>query len=126
MNTELLQLFLWRSACVSAMGVGLTALGLHVLKLFHLNHLRTFMEFVAGALGVYLLVMFVFYRDGGGALCSAWGQSAWMALALVNIGLGLSALGINILRALRIDDLRKLLAIVSGAAGVYGLVISLS
>jgi hypothetical protein len=70
--------------------------------------------------------MFIFYRDGGGALCTAWGQSAWVALAIINIGLGLSALGINVLRALKIDDLRKLLAIVSGAAGVYGLVVALS
>lgn len=126
MNTELLQLILWCSACVSAIGVGLTALGLHTLKILHLNHLRTFLEFVAGALGVYLLVMFVFYRDGGGALCSAWGQSTWVALAALNIGLGLSALGINILRALRIDDLRNLLALISGAAGIYGLVVALN
>lgn len=126
MNTELLQLILWCCACASAIGVGLSALSLHALKILHLNHLRTFMEYMAGLLGVYLLVMFVFYRDGGGTLCTPWGQSAWVALALINIGLGLSGHGINILRALRIDDLRNLLALIAGATGIYGLVVALS
>ncbi len=126
MNTELLQLLCWCAASIAAVGVGLTALGLHTLKVLQLNQLRTFFEYICGGLGVYLMVMFVFYRDSGGALNTPWGQSAWLALALINIGLGLSGLGTNILKALKIDDYRKLLAIISGATGIYGLVIALA
>ncbi len=126
MNTELLQLILWCASCIAAVGVGLTAFGLHTLKILHLNQLRTFFEYVCGMLGVYLLVMFVLYRDGGGSLCTSWGQAAWLALALINLSLGLSGLGTNVLRALKIDDYRKLLAIISGVTGVYGLVVALS
>lgn len=126
MNSENLQLILWCASSIAAIGVGLTALGLHTLKILHLNQLRTFFEYVCGMLGLYLLVMFVFYRDSGGSLSNPWGQSAWLALALINLSLGLSGLGTNILKALKIDDLRKLLAIISGATGIYGLVVALS
>jgi hypothetical protein len=79
------------------------------------------LKYVCGLTGLYGGYVFVTnYSE-----IASYGNLAiavTIALITTNIGIGISGLGTNILRALHMEYLQKSLQLIAGAAGIYTLI----
>lgn len=114
-------LILTSTLALGAFGAGLSALNLNLLSVLKLNAISLLLKYVCGVAGLYGGYIFVTNY----AEVAAYGNFA-IAISIIlitaNIGIGISGLGTNILRALHMEYLQKSLQLIAGAAGIYTII----
>ncbi len=121
MDVQLMKMIIWPATAIISVGVGLGGLGMDVLKMLHITPLRNFLEYVAGILGTLSLIGFFVYKQEIGCECMVV-NITWLLTALVALGIGLDAIGVNLIKMLNLQGSRKVLQFLAGALGIYSLI----
>ncbi len=121
MDVQTIKMICWPATAFISVGVGLGGLGIDLLKVLHVSSLRTFLEYVAGILGTLSLIGFFVYRQELGCECMIVNVT-WLLTAIISLGTGLDAIGVNLIKMLNLQGARKILQFVAGALGVYSLI----
>jgi hypothetical protein len=121
MDVQLMKMIIWPATAIISVGVGLGGLGMDVLKMLRVDPLRNFLEYVAGILGVLSLIGFFVYKQEIGCECMVVNVT-WLLTALVALGIGLDAIGVNLIKTLNLQGSRKVLQFLAGALGIYSLI----
>lgn len=125
MDSNGLYIWAWCGSAVTALFLGVAALGCDILKSLNLNGLRKEISLISGAAGLMALCSLCMKNDAlmnsihMGDCC--YTKGAWMVSALTATCVGLSALGINILTSLSLSASRKTFQYIVGVAGAYSL-----
>lgn len=98
--------------------VGLAAVGLDIVKTLKLGALRKPLQVVAGLAGVVVLLM-----DQPGRTAMTVPNIAGWICVLTSVAVGLGALGIDLLKVVKLGNLRQPLQYVVGLAGLYFLLL---
>ena len=118
--------YIWPATAVVALGIGLAAFGVDVLKVLQLGSLRKILQFLSGALGLVSLVSWFMYRHdpevhyyvmSDPKLASA----VWFLTGLIAFAVGLAAVGCNLLKTIKLGNLRQPLQYAAGIVGAYSL-----
>ncbi len=121
MDIQVIKMIVWPLTGIISVGVGLGGLGIDVLKILHVTSLRSFLEYVAGILGTLSLIGFFVYRQDIGCDCMVINVT-WLLTALISLGIGLDAIGVNLIKMLNLQGARKVLQFLAGALGIYSLI----
>lgn len=128
MNMGTLQLWAWPASAFTAACVGLAAAGYNILKMLNVRSLVKPLSYLAGFAGALALCVYCSDRTNPiitriSASGNTFNSLAWMISALTALGVGLAALGCDVLKSCGISSSRKALQYVVGAAGIYCLVL---
>lgn len=110
---------------LGAIGAGLSALHLNLLSILKLNALSLVLKYTCGLAGLFGAYKFITGYQCLQAESSSLGLAVTVILIVTNIGIGISGLGTNILKALHMEFMQKSLQLMAGLAGAYSLFIVL-
>jgi len=117
--------YAWPITAVVTLCTGSAAFGFNVLKILQLDSLRKPLQYVSGVAGLVSMYCWFTARhmiavgfSGNPKLASA----TWFITGLVALCVGLAALGLDIVKTVKLTKYRAILQYVAAVVGAYSLI----